>query len=85
MKNQNQPAETPSLESGASNPPSDDVSKTTSEKETTQTSPGLLKPLATFFMAFATVMTVLIVYMDNTGELFVTSHQIIFKSSFFQP
>lgn len=32
---------------------------------------GLMKkllPLAAFFMAFTTVMAVLIVYMDNTGE-----------------
>lgn len=27
-----------------------------------------LLPLAAFFMAFTTVMAVLIVYMDNTGE-----------------
>lgn len=33
---------------------------------------GLVKkllPLAAFFMAFTTVMAVLIVYMDNTGEI----------------
>ncbi|XP_044754470.1 protein Star [Coccinella septempunctata] len=67
MKNQNHPVEAPPLESPASNPSNYDASKDTPVKETTQSSPGLVKPLATFFMAFATVMTVLIVYMDNTA------------------
>lgn len=67
MKNQHQSVEAPSLESCASNPPSNDPAKTTSDKEPIQSTQGLVKPLATFFMAFATVMTVLIVYMDNTA------------------
>lgn len=38
-----------------------------------------LLPLAAFFMAFTTVMTVLIVYMDNTGNPLYSSS--IFKTS----
>ncbi|KAL3268956.1 hypothetical protein HHI36_008042 [Cryptolaemus montrouzieri] len=64
MKGQNEGMDVSSLESATSDSPQNNSPKTV---EITQPSPGIVKPLATFFMAFATVMTVLIVYMDNTA------------------
>lgn len=34
-----------------------------------------LLPLAAFFMAFTTVMTVLIIYMENTGMLLINCYR----------
>lgn len=44
--------------------------------------PGALKkvlPMAAFFMAFTTVMTLLLMYYDNTGKVLLKNNYVVQK------